>query len=353
MATAEELLTAAATTVSETPASDVLIADLNTRTISVPANAKILGVEADDDVKRLHFSIPKMYGEFDLSEFDIRINFKNARNAGDVYFVEDNEVVGDNITFSWLVDRSAFLYPGDVKFNICLKKYDSSGTVVKELNTTIASVSVLEGLETEEAVVESNPSAFDNILYRLHAVEAASGLGQDSYYSIARVANSDDGIIVTIVNQEGTTEAVIRHGEDGYTPIKGEDYWTEDEEAEIKAEASSYARAYVDAWAPKTASVTLPADNWLTNHQSISVEGVTSDNIVIVSPETTDANYKEYADRGVKCIAQSDGRLTFKCVTTPTIDLVVNLGIYFSSYAAQASSRLTVTDDGEGNVTIA
>ena len=68
MATAEELLTA-------TGAIDqILFIDLNTRTIKIPNTVLNLGVMADDDVKRIYFRIPEWYGEFKLSNFDIRIN---------------------------------------------------------------------------------------------------------------------------------------------------------------------------------------------------------------------------------------------------------------------------------------
>lgn len=360
MATADELLYAAATSTEES-AEEILVADLNTRVISIPANIRILGVESDDDVKRLQFKLPRYYGEFDLFDFDVRINFKNARGGGDLYLVDDLAISGeDSITFTWLVDRSAFEYAGDVKFSICMKLFDDTGMVVKELNTTYATLPVLEGLETDKAVVERNPSAFDQVMYRLYAVEAATGNGKNGYYSVVKVEQVEHGALFTIVNQDGETVAVVRHGVDGvdgYTPVKGTDYWTEEEQSEIKESAAEHAKAYIDNWAPGYITVTLNASEWSASNsnytQSVDVAGVTANNIVIVSPDTDDDTYDEYAFRRIRCIQQSEGALTFLAESLPTINVAVNVAIYHAQDSLSGNGYgITVTDDGEGNVFI-
>lgn len=347
MATAEELLMATAETETEST-EEILVADLNTRVISIPTTLKILGVESDDDVKRLQFKIPRHYGEFDLSTFDIRINFENAKNKGDVYPVDDTAVTDDGyITFSWLVDRVAFNYAGDVKFSICMKLFDNTGMVIKELNTTYATLPVLEGLETEKALVDQNPSAFDQVMYRLYAVEAATGNGQNGYYSVVKVSQVDSGALFTIVNQTGETIAYVKHGEDGYTPVKGVDYWT----AEDVIEVEEHAKAYVDSWAPIYTTAKLLSTTWANNQQTVTVDGVTTKSIVFISPDPTTSSYVNYALYTIRCISQGTNTLTFQCTTVPTSDVIVNVAIYRHSNDTDSGS-ITVTDDGEGNVTI-
>lgn len=331
MATAEELLGR----MSET-GDEILVVDLNTRIISIPATLTVLGVESDDDVKRLQFKVPRYCGEFDLSTFDIRINFENARNRGDVYPVDDVKVTDDNnyITFSWLVDRTAFVSAGNVKFSICMKIFDDLGVVIKEFNTTFATLPVLKGLETEEAVVENNPSAFDVVLHRLYAVEAATGNSQNGYYTIASVNETDEGVEITLVGSDGTHVATVKKGIDGvdgidgYTPIKGTDYWTEEDKSEMQN--------YINAWAPRTSIIVLPVTGWTDYKQTISVPGVTVDNIIMVAPDPVYENYKEYTERSVRCIAQDDNILTFECATVPSIDLTVNAAVYFSAVAIES-----------------
>lgn len=175
MATAEEILA----TMEEVNEQSVLEIESDLRTIKIPGDIKILGVESDDDVFRLHFKMPKMYGEVDLSEFALRINYMNAKQEGDVYQVTDAKVEDDVIGFSWLVGRHAAKYKGSVRFIVCAKLTDSSGIVVKEFNTTTAALPVLEGLETGEEVVQSHPDIIESILLRLDNIEKNGGLGQE------------------------------------------------------------------------------------------------------------------------------------------------------------------------------
>lgn len=165
MATAEELL---ATLSSD---DDVIVINNDLRTINIPSSIKHLGVESDENVLRLRFRMPRMYGEVDLSEFLIHINYMNANNEGDIYAVDDSEIGSDAITFSWLVGRNAVAYKGTVLFIVCLKLFDENGEVTKEYNTTIESLSVLEGLETTKFISEQHTDIVEQILYRLNYIE--------------------------------------------------------------------------------------------------------------------------------------------------------------------------------------
>lgn len=167
MATIDELLA------SETGA--VLTVDLASRTINVPPNIKNIGVESDDDVVVLPFSIPRYFGDMDLSAFSIRINYLNAKSEGDVYLVTTADIGPEEIKFEWKVGRYATAYKGNVTFNICLKKMGSGGTVVQELNTTVCSLPVLQGLETDEAVIQEYPDIFTQLVNEALYAAKASG----------------------------------------------------------------------------------------------------------------------------------------------------------------------------------
>lgn len=175
MATAEEILQEMEAEVN----APVLTIDNDLRTIAIPDDVAILGVESDDDVHRLRFRMPKMCGEFDLSAFKLRVNILNAQNEGDLYEVKDNAVEGDAITFSWLVGRTAAKYKGDVKFNVCAKLMDKDGVVQKEFNTTPAKLPVLEGLEVSEAVVQLHPDIIEGMLARIAALETSGGVSDE------------------------------------------------------------------------------------------------------------------------------------------------------------------------------
>lgn len=366
MATADELLRTTTASDTEAETSAVLTANFATRTITIPGSIRVLGVESDDDTHRLHFNVPRYFGEFDLSEFDVRINFENAKREGDLWPVDDLVVSndGESMSFSWLVDRSAYVRAGDVTFSICMKKYDADGEVVKEFNTTTATLPVLEGLETGKAVVDNNTTVLDKLLFRLYAVEAASGMGQNGYYTVLRVEEDEDGVIFTVLNQDGETEAFVRNGKDGkngengadgtdgYTPVYGVDYWTPEEESEIRSDLTAALKAYVDGWAPRSVTTTLTSSGWSDNKQTVNISGVTSDTIVFISPDPDESNYATYNDNAIRCISKGEGTLTFSCESVPSTDLLVEIAVFHTSDETTSPGNLIVTDDGKGNVVI-
>lgn len=70
---------------------------------------------------------------------------------------------------------------------------------------------------------------------------------------------------------------------------------------------------------------TLVASNWSSNTQTITVQGVTANNTVIVAPIPTNA--QDYASAGILCTGQALNSLTFTCVNVPATDLQVNIVI--------------------------
>ena len=189
MATIDDLLLAAA---AEETDDKTLVIDNDLRTITIPPSIKSLGVESDADVLRLQFRMPSTYGNIDLSTFAIRINYMNANGDGDVYPVTDAAVADGYITFSWLVGRSAAAYKGNVHFIACLKNMDLSSVITEEFNTTVATLPVLEGLETTEKVVQQNPDVLENILARLGRLEAG-GTGTGGACNIPRIETAVNG----------------------------------------------------------------------------------------------------------------------------------------------------------------
>lgn len=72
-----------------------------------------------------------------------------------------------------------------------------------------------------------------------------------------------------------------------------------------------------------TATASLPVSGWSNNQQSVSVGGVTANNIVIVT--AAPASYEHYNECTVRCSSQEDGKLTFTCTYTPTAELTANV----------------------------
>lgn len=209
--TTEEALAAAQ--VNDTGADEVITIDNDLRTIIIPASITLLGVVSDENVQTLHFQMPKTYKGLDLSEFDVRINYMNANNVGDVYAVDDNEVSGENIVLTWTVGRVACMYKGNTKFIVCLKKEDASGNVLKEFNTSLTSLPVLDGLETTEAVVAENPDIIEQILTKIEKLTQISPEDIASAVSTYMEANPID-IPDTLPNPQALT---IKYGNKTHT----------------------------------------------------------------------------------------------------------------------------------------
>lgn len=81
------------------------------------------------------------------------------------------------------------------------------------------------------------------------------------------------------------------------------------------------------SWATVTTTTsttaTLAVADWSSNTQTLTVNGVTSSNVVIVSPQPLSSG--DYATAGVLCTAQNTNSLTFTCTQTPSnaIDLSI------------------------------
>lgn len=74
-----------------------------------------------------------------------------------------------------------------------------------------------------------------------------------------------------------------------------------------------------------TITVTLTAEGWSNNAQTVTAAGVTASNTVIVSP--VPSAMSDYVGGGIVCTAQGANTLTFECDTTPTSAIDVNVVI--------------------------
>lgn len=147
--TADELLEQMETTPLSIESAEKCIIDPETREIEVPLTYQLLGVESDEKVERIEFQCPRIVGDsINLSELQIRINFRNANQETDQYIVEDVTTDGENITFSWSLSRKVTAYKGTVSFIVCAVKI-SGDSITNEWNTTLAESEVLEGLEVD------------------------------------------------------------------------------------------------------------------------------------------------------------------------------------------------------------
>lgn len=167
--------------VSQTDNS-VCVIDPETRTITVPPEYQLLGVENDKRVERIPFRCPKIVGDNqDLSQdYQLFVNYQNANGDLDAYHIDDMTVEGDNITFSWLLEENVTKYKGDIKFAFgAIKPGDEAEDPDKNRwNTTInTDCFCLVGLKGTQQVAESNPDALVQIWSAIDELKAGGGGG--------------------------------------------------------------------------------------------------------------------------------------------------------------------------------
>lgn len=178
MATTEELLAQLeADAQSETP---VCVIDPETRTVTVPPEYQLLGVENDKKVERLYFQCPKIVGDNqDLSQdYILFINYVNANGDPDAYKINDMQVEGGNITFSWLLEEKVTLYQGDIQISFCgiIPGDEQEDPDKNRWGTTInTDCTVLTGLKCTQQVAESNPDALAQIWAAIDELKAGGG----------------------------------------------------------------------------------------------------------------------------------------------------------------------------------
>lgn len=81
-----------------------------------------------------------------------------------------------------------------------------------------------------------------------------------------------------------------------------------------------------------TSTATLSVNNWSSMQQSVTVAGLKSTNTVIISPVSDlTGNYDNYTAAGIRAIGQSNGSITFKCSTLPSVAIRVNIGFFEAS----------------------
>ena len=233
MATTEELLEQLeAEAQSET---SVCIIDPDTRTITVPPEYQLLGVENDKRVERIYFQCPKIVGDNqDLSQdYQLFMNYQNANGDPDAYHIDDMEIDGDNITFSWLLEENVTKYRGNIQFAFgAIKPGDEAEDPDKNRwNTTInADCTCLAGLECTQQVAESNPDALAQIWAAIDELKAGGG-GSSTPGKDGReieLQNSGTAIQWRYVGDESWTDLVQlseitgEKGDPGTTPTIGE-----------------------------------------------------------------------------------------------------------------------------------
>lgn len=261
---------------------------INTATREITnASGKVVLMQHDHNSERFTFELPKIVEGHDMSKCNrVQIHYQNKEIATDtvfedVYEADDFAVSASDpikVNFSWLISGNATQYVGALNFSIRFACVADDGTIEYAWNT---------------------------------AAHYGIVVSPCFYNSEAAIAAFSDALEKRMAEYNATMEQWYQ---DLYLASIGEGVSTEE------------ARAMLGVVSAKTATVTLPAANWVDKAQTVSVAGVTADNIVILTHAP--GSYSEYVDNFVHCTAQANGTLTFACEIAPSVDIEVNIAIF-------------------------
>lgn len=194
-----------------------LVVDHQFRSIDIPCEKKLLGVTSDEKVNTLNFKVPRYYMGNDLSEFEFRINYINAKGEGDIYDVTEKETDENYITFSWLVGRHACMYNGAVSFIICARTYRENTdppVIDKEYNTAVHQLKVILGLEVGEEVYAANFDLIEQFLIAIKKRDASAAITIAARDEAVDILNQIKRMLFQISSINGVTFTVT-DGADG------------------------------------------------------------------------------------------------------------------------------------------
>lgn len=195
--------------------------DINpdTRTIYIPDEYSVIGVEGDSRVERLWFRCPKIVGDnIDLSQHTLVIGYRNNVGHYDRYECEDVTVDGDDITFSWLMGPYAFEEDGTVTnadgvvtFAIRAQmESENPGVMVTVWNTTLATLTIRGGMDYSNSIAKQNPDIINKIETELEQIKETGSVLQAGENII--IENGVISVVTTSNMQQDNTKPITSAG---------------------------------------------------------------------------------------------------------------------------------------------
>ncbi len=144
-------------------------------------------------------------------------------------------------------------------------------------------------------------------------------------YSVARMGLDGTGIVSSVnnISPDDTGNIQLKASDIGAIPTDG----VPDPQSPNQPANKNYVDSLIAGTVKMLVlSVFLSASGWRSNEQTVTANGVPSDdemNAVIATPAP--ASHVAYYDANVRCTAQAAGALTFTCDDVPTAALTVNV----------------------------
>lgn len=165
--------------------------DEDLRLIAVPTSGNVIGVVGDKNTNRVNFKMVRYYNGFDMSTFEVRVNYKNVNGDTNYYPVVDVTIEDDYILFTWLVESDMCVEEGTGTFSVRMLKTTEDGTVLQEFNTTTATGKILPTIDAYDKGIESNVDLLNRLKY-------------DVYISVMNSIEANNSDTVSIISKIGS-----------------------------------------------------------------------------------------------------------------------------------------------------
>ena len=240
----------------------VFTVDRDRRIITIPDTQAIMAVVRDTNSEIIKFKFPRYADGVDLSTKTAYVNFVNATGAAYKSLLSTPQADDGYVFVEWVVGETVTTQEGVVLFQV-----EFYGTNYR-WQTQIAQLKVVKSLEAQAAEPLQDQTLLEEYLDRFNHL-IADGVTP----SIGDNGNWYIGSTDTGKPSRGAPGAKGDKGDKGDTPVKGTDYWTASDKAEVVAEAA--AAIDLTSYAKKTEVPTKTSQltndsGFLTSHQDIS-----------------------------------------------------------------------------------
>lgn len=211
----------------------------------VPTRNQVTVAENDHNSDVLKIRLPRQIGLLDvLAASHILISWQSEEASGVV------EIDTDYVTFEgdshlillWSPDNNITSYNGIITFDLTIRMVGSENVITQNWSATGGILLCLATIDAESKLYEDMISKYDEVLTAM----TKGPIIRDNYWytynwdkkmyqstGVAASGNPGPSGPAGEKGERGEPGEIGPAGQDGKTPIKGVDYWTEDDKAEI------------------------------------------------------------------------------------------------------------------------
>lgn len=244
--------------------------DGSTRKISNESHNKSTLIQYDHNSERFTFEVPSViegHSVVDCTNIEIHYLNIDTSNPGNkvagVYEVNDlsietNENNEEMAVFSWLVSQNATSLVGMLNFVVRFVCVEDGEVTYVWSSEIYKKITITNGINNNNMIAYEYADVLEQ--WKSEVLDIAKGKdgvdgkdGADGFSPSVTIQQNENGVTITVTDEHGPTSATITNGQngkdgqpgqdgakgsdgnDGYTPVRGVDYWTENDVAQMQA----------------------------------------------------------------------------------------------------------------------